>query len=313
MPTLIQLAIEKLSASFHTLDLTFHAYKSGKKGDVISYFPGEENEDIVICVFKGNHIHEPFHSQDFFFLNFAYQNSYDALSNRSDNQITIHENECYISQPYCGYALRVENKEESTIIGVLIRREAFFREYFSALAVDSTLFHFFLEPQTNLFSDEFIYLSFTEDHAVRSLLENMVVEYADKKPDTQSILKPMALSVLLYIARRYRMQKNETVKMTLGQQIQNYIRDHSDSVSLETLAQQFSYHPNYISARIHYETGKTFKQLVFEERMNRAVLLMKNTDLSIEEISAMLGYSEESSFYRSFRKYYGVSPREYID
>jgi AraC-like DNA-binding protein len=46
--------------------------------------------------------------------------------------------------------------------------------------------------------------------------------------------------------------------------------------------------------------------------MERAVLLMKNTTLSIEEISAMLGYSNHSNFYKAFKEYYGVTPREYI-
>lgn len=311
MSKLIDLAIDKLAAQFNDLDITFHEYKAGKKGDVISFFPGEENEDILICVFKGRYIHEPFHRQDFFFVNFAYHNSYEALSANSNDKITIHENECYISQPYCGYALRVESEVPSTIIGVLIRREAFFREYLSALSRDSTLFRFLLDPQTNRFSDEFIHLSFTEDHAVRSLLENMAVEYADKKEDTQSILKPMTLALLLYIARRYRMLKPDNEQLTLTEQIKRYISDYVDNVTLNELSKRFSYHPNYISALIHKQTGKTFKQLVLEERMNRAVILMKNTTLSNEEIAAMLGYSDQSNFYKTFREYYGASPRGY--
>lgn len=311
MSKLTNLAIDKLAAQFDDLDLTFHEYKAGKKGDVISFFPGGEDEDILVCVFKGKHIHEPFHRQDFFFINFAYHNSYEALSANSDDIITIHENECYISQPYCGYALRVESEKPSTIIGVLIRRETFFREYLSALSRDSMMFRFWLDPQTNRFSDEFIHLSFTEDHAVRSILENMAVEYADKKEDTQSILKPMTLALLLYIARRYRMQKSENEQLSLTEQITRYISDHVDNITLSELSKRFSYHPNYISALIRKETGKTFKQLVLEERMRRAVILMKNTTLSVEEIAVMLGYSDQSNFYKAFREFYGVSPREY--
>jgi len=42
--------------------------------------------------------------------------------------------------------------------------------------------------------------------------------------------------------------------------------------------------------------------------MQRARLL-DHTDLSIEKIAAMLGYSNSSNFYKAFRGYYGVSPR----
>ena len=52
------------------------------------------------------------------------------------------------------------------------------------------MFRFFLDPQTDRFSDEFIHLSFEKTSPVRTLLELMVIEYADKKADTQLILKP---------------------------------------------------------------------------------------------------------------------------
>ena len=46
--------------------------------------------------------------------------------------------------------------------------------------------------------------------------------------------------------------------------------------------------------------------------MELAVSLLKGTDLFIEEIAAMSGYSNNSNFYKAFRSYYGKSPREYI-
>ena len=87
--------------------------------------------------------------------------------------------------------------------------------------------------------------------------------------------------------------------------------DHSDVVTLKDIAAHFHYHPNYISALLHRETGRKFTEILLEKRMERAVLLMKNTTLSIEEVAAMLGYSNHSNFYKAFKEYYGVTPREY--
>lgn len=61
----IDLAINKLGIAFDSLDLTFHQMDTGVPGDVTSYWPGDEDEDVLICVFKGKQIHEPFHRQDF--------------------------------------------------------------------------------------------------------------------------------------------------------------------------------------------------------------------------------------------------------
>lgn len=47
--------------------------------------------------------------------------------------------------------------------------------------------------------------------------------------------------------------------------------------------------------------------------MNRATALLKGTNLSVEEIAIMLGYSNPSNFYKAFRSYFHASPREYIN
>ena len=307
----IDLAIKKLGMEFASLDLTFHRMKDGKPGDVTSYWPGSEDEDVLVCVFNGKEIHEPFHRQDFFFINYAYKNSYQALSEKYNNLIVIGEDECYIGQPYSGYALRADSKVDVTIIGVLIRKDSFFREYLPTVYTDSDLFKFFINPQKNKFSDEYIHLPVAREHAIRMILEMMVVEYADRKEDTQRILKSMLQTLLLEIARRYRIEKAGTSPRTVSEQILDYMGDHSDVVTLKDIAAHFHYHPNYISALLHRETGRKFSEILLEKRMERAVLLMKNTPLSIEEIAAMLGYSNHSNFYKAFKEYYGVTPREF--
>ena len=307
----IDLAIKKLGMEFASLDLTFHRMKDGKPGDVTSYWPGSEDEDVLVCVFNGKEIHEPFHRQDFFFINYAYKNSYQALSEKYNNLIVIGEDECYIGQPYSGYALRADSKVDVTIIGVLIRKDSFFREYLPTIYTDSDLFKFFINPQKNKFSDEYIHLPVAREHAIRMILEMMVVEYADRKEDTQRILKSMLQTLLLEIARRYRIEKAGTSPRSVTEQILDYMGDHSDVVTLKDIAAHFHYHPNYISALLHRETGRKFSEILLEKRMERAVLLMKNTPLSIEEIAAMLGYSNHSNFYKAFKEYYGVTPREF--
>lgn len=210
----------------------------------------------------------PFTGRIFFFINYAYKNSYQALSEKYNNLITINEDECYIGQPYSGYALRADNNENVVIIGVLIRKDSFFREYLPTVYTDSALFRFFIEPQTNKFSDEYIHLPVTKDHAIRTILELMVVEYADKQEDTQRILKSMLQTLLLEIARRYRIEKHGADTKSLTEQIINYMGDHSDVVTLKDIAAHFSYHPNYISTLLHKETGRKFTEILLEKEWN---------------------------------------------
>ncbi|MBO4524388.1 MAG: helix-turn-helix transcriptional regulator [Ruminococcus sp.] len=311
---LLELAINKLGRDWsEQLNWEFRDVVIDGKPDKMSQWQGDPNDDIMVVVFKGDHISEPFHRQDFFFIDYAYHLDYNALSAKFDNLVTVREGDCYIGQPFSGYALRGESSGDDIImVGVHIKKEAFFREYLPALSMDADMFRFFLNPHTDKFSDEFIHLSFEKTSPIRSLLELMVIEYADRKEDTQLILKPMLLSLFMYIARRYRLEKAETPSSSLLDSIVQYIGSHPETVTLGEVAAHFSYHPNYVSTLLHKELGKTYSEIVLEKRMDRAVILMKGTNLSIEEIAAMLGYGNHSSFYKAFKAHFGKSPREYM-
>ena len=55
----------------------------------------------------------------------------------------------------------------------------------------------------------------------------------------------------------------------------------------------------------------TFKQLLTETRQELADKYIRNNQLSLTEISFMLGFSEVSSFSRAFKRWTGESPSEY--
>lgn len=309
-------ALTKLGNAF----ITEHWPKLRASGDThperAYQWPGKEDETIMICVFKGQHIEEAFHRHDFFFLNFAYQGDYGALSYTQDNYIKVKENECYIGQPYTGYALQGDSKEDIIIIGVLIQKEAFFKTFFPILAADQKVFNFFLEPQNNEFSENFIHLHFEKPNYVRRLLELMVLEFAESEEDTQAILQPLVAALLLGVAREQKAQQqaaDSSTSSSLIDQIMQYISTHVDSVSLKQMAAELAYHPNYISNLIRQETGQSFSEIVSSHRMDRAASLLRGTDLSIEMIAGMLGYSNTSNFYKAFKKHFNTSPRSYID
>lgn len=307
--TEIYYALEKLVQDFPHLNWDFSPDPYVGSDELISHWLGENSEEVMVCAFKGKKIEEHFHRQDFFFIHFAYQGDYDALSSNHNNRITVKEGECYIGQPYNGYAVQLDSNKECIIVGVLIRKETFFREYLSALSADSSMLKFFLEPQKNKYSEDFVHLEIPASSPIWQLLNVMILEYANKTEDSQKILKPLVLSLTMYLSYEYK-SKHIPTGTTLIDQIMEYIELNSDSVTLNDVASNFAYHPVYISRLLSKKTGKTFSTLVAESRMRRAKLLLNHTDFSIEKIAAMLGYSNSSNFYKSFKQYYGTSPRK---
>ena len=292
-------SVEKLREQFLTLDWTYHDFPVGSATEKMYRWPGPADEEILICVHQSGGRQELFHRHDFFYFKY-------------DNRITIREGELYAGQPFAGHALCVHDDKKTTIIGVLIQKETFFRTFLPMLSANTKLFHFLLDPATNQFSDEFMHFKIEHDCNIRALLEMMVVEYANQGEDTQAILKPLALSLLMQIAREYTNANKESASDKLPERIVQYMSEHFDSVTLKDIAKKFSYHPNYISTLLHRELGKSFSEILLEQRMERAVILLKGTNLPIEEIALMLGYSNSSNFYKAFRDHYKMSPREFV-
>ena len=119
------------------------------------------------------------------------------MSYRSDNRIAIRENECYVSQPYVGYAIDGRSTEEITIVGVLIQTHAFFKTFLHVLSANTELFSFFLGPQVNECSETYLHIKFDDPFPVRCLLELMILEYANPRENTQDILRSLTLALLM--------------------------------------------------------------------------------------------------------------------
>ena len=305
-------ALKKLAQNFHLLHWNFTDASAYSKQEPVQHWLGDKSEEVMINVFTGTKIQEPFHRHDFFFIHFAYSGDYQALSAHPDNRITIKEGDCYVGQPYSGYAVTRDSDQACTIIGVLIQKETFIREFLPSLSADTAMLHFFLAPQKNAYSDVCIHFPIPTTSPIWRLLGLLVLEYANKTEDTQKILKPMIMSLAMYLSSEYQRQQLPTTSTsTLIDQVTAYLEYNADSATLKTTAAHFGYHPVYLSRLLPEKTGKTFSQLLLESRMRKAHLLLKHTDLSIEKIAAMLGYSNSSNFYKAFNHYYGTSPRRW--
>ncbi len=96
-----------------------------------------------------------------------------------------------------------------------------------------------------------------------------------------------------------------------GAEILSYIREnYAKDISLLTLSLKFNFNQKYLSSLIKTKTGKSFTELILELRINKAIELIKSTDLSIKEISVLVGYVDHQYFHRVFKKYTGKTPLE---
>lgn len=68
---------------------------------------------------------------------------------------------------------------------------------------------------------------------------------------------------------------------------------------------------SYLSNLFKQETGDTLSNYLLKQRMNRAKELLCDPFLTVAEVSQRVGYHNVKTFYSTFKKYYGESPRSY--
>ncbi|WP_276353745.1 response regulator [Cohnella caldifontis] len=110
--------------------------------------------------------------------------------------------------------------------------------------------------------------------------------------------------------------RDETLDARAGliKQVKEYIHVHlGDDVSLQTLAGHVGMHPVYLSKVYKLETGEALKDYLHRVRMERALHLLRHSDLKIYEIAGQIGYLNTAYFIKTFKKEHGVTPQEYRD
>jgi AraC-like DNA-binding protein len=81
-------------------------------------------------------------------------------------------------------------------------------------------------------------------------------------------------------------------------------------MSLGDVAHAMLTSPRTLERRLH-EAGTTFRSLDLEVRMGLAAQYLELGSMSSQEISNVLGYSRSSAFFRAFKAWFGVTPRQY--
>ena len=85
----------------------------------------------------------------------------------------------------------------------------------------------------------------------------------------------------------------------------------SCDISLENAAEYAGVSSFYLSKLFKEEKGETFINYVTDKRLEKSRQLLAETDSSIKEITANVGYNDQNYFSRIFKNKYGVSPKEY--
>ena len=86
--------------------------------------------------------------------------------------------------------------------------------------------------------------------------------------------------------------------------------------NINKLAKQLNTNTSYLSSIVNEKKGKTFKQYITELRMNYLITIIqkdsKYKKYTIQALGEEIGYTNASSFSRSFKNFKGLTPSDYL-
>ncbi|MDO4267967.1 MAG: helix-turn-helix domain-containing protein [Eubacteriales bacterium] len=160
------------------------------------------------------------------------------------------------------------------------------------------------------------YLLFRNEEQPRidNLMENLI-ETAANGCDREDAISQYTIGLIflhLLGSSNSRMENfSHGHRDSIVRETQAYIESHYSTVTLGQIAHDFHQPLSTMSKIIKEETGCTFRELLMQKRFQKAVQLLLETDLRVEEIAIHVGYENLSYFYRQFKKRCGMTPRQY--
>ena len=96
-----------------------------------------------------------------------------------------------------------------------------------------------------------------------------------------------------------------------AQRVKDYIEsNYASEITLASVAARFGDTKDHIERVFKKRFGISLHSHLISVRLEHAMWLLENSDISVERISSAVGYKDFSSFWRAFKKEYSISPSQ---
>lgn len=97
----------------------------------------------------------------------------------------------------------------------------------------------------------------------------------------------------------------------VSQAISYIHRHYSDDISQSTVAEAIGISPSYLSKQFKEDLGIGFADYLCNYRIEKAMSMLKESNVSNKDIAQMCGFSDDAYFSRVFKRTTGMTPKEY--
>ncbi|WP_263706644.1 AraC family transcriptional regulator [Shouchella tritolerans] len=253
----------------------------------------------------------PPHKHDYIEMNYVYNGSLKQTI--GDRAVELQKGELVVLNQHIEHQIEACGTED--IIINFIIQPSFFNYIFSFLNVEGPFYSFLIdsihggEP-----FGQFLYFKCAKEESVQQLLRKMVEEMMEPDAYSQASIKLYVGMLMIELAKKANTLDGRPKPSLHNQWIRQtfaYIDEQYKHASLYELAERLN-QPHYLLSKvIKKQTGKTFKALLQERRLDIAKELLVQSDVPVSVIAQEIGYDNFSYFYQIFKKHFHTTPLVY--
>lgn len=200
---------------------------------------------------------------------------------------------------------------EGVAVKIMVRPSAFTDICTGLLKGQDMLSRFLLDSIYNENSEQYLVFRTGQDPGIRGQVLDMFQEMFATDAYTDRIVTGMLMTLLTKLSRNWQAAVESAPVRNVDHEILIYLQENYSTITLEELARHLHYTVPYCSRYVKKLFGCTFSQLLNQIRFQKAHLFLKNSSLTVNQISKMLGYENPENFMRAFKKIHKMTPSQY--
>ncbi|MDF2543143.1 MAG: hypothetical protein K0S47_2861 [Herbinix sp.] len=210
----------------------------------------------------------------------------------------------------------IENLGENDIlISILMSKPYFTDSFFHQFSEESVLSRFLVNAISKQTShDNYIIFHSENNRRITMFLLELMCEHIRPSMNSKDMINHWISLLFLELINVFETDKSlSQLKLSKSSivPILKYLEANYKNCDLHSTAAFFHMNANYLTSILKRDTGYSFKELIQKQRFRSITNLLRNTQLSIEEIAFQAGYGNTTYFYKKFREEFGCSPKEY--
>lgn len=256
------------------------------------------------------------------YLEMTYVVSGGAVFTAGDEKVELHKGDVFIPNQYVPLSWDALGEDDILINYVMNFR--FLEDAVSQLHANTMLYQFLVDAlKKGNYEKKYLHFVHTEDPSIINLAETMAFAAfpflndqnisrgeAPNPQITEMLMTVMFASLAMnmdHLDKEVPIGYDELMKERIG----TYLDREYRTASLTELAQQIHLSESALSRQVKRMYNMNFKDLLMNKRFERAIKLMKTTNISLADIAYVVGYKNTTFFYNRFREIYGCSPKDY--